>query len=196
MHIRGESDWLDILPNIGFSEFLLKWKTNSSKSSVPGNKTLQFVVCFASQNVSPGAALQSIHCHSYASKTLLANMKKGPPFFNVCLWPLFCKGSFLELVFSSARIILIKMNCFSCDTEQLRVEHATLVQAEQRHQTEFPTWPGVLIHFFSTSYTCSLLIKSACIFPWKRTVLYVWKHWQFSWDGVYKCGLLGHILPP
>jgi len=46
-------DWLDILlPNVGLLVFLLKWKSNASKSFVVDSKAFQFVVYFTSQNIS------------------------------------------------------------------------------------------------------------------------------------------------
>lgn len=83
---HGEgNDWLDILPNVGFSEFLLKWKTNSSKSFVAGSKTLQFVVCFASQNVSlrSNTAISTLPQLCFLNPT--CKYEKGPPFFNTYL---------------------------------------------------------------------------------------------------------------
>lgn len=81
-----ESDWLDILlPNVGFLVILLKWKSNASKSFVVGSKALQFVVYFASQNVSSRSSTIIITLLQLCFTNPTCKYEKGPPF----LMPIF-----------------------------------------------------------------------------------------------------------
>lgn len=81
-----ESDWLDILlPNVGFLVFLLRWKPNASKSFVVGSKALQFIVYFASQNVSSRSSTVIITLPQLGFTNPTSKYEKGPPF----LMPIF-----------------------------------------------------------------------------------------------------------